>query len=129
MDTQLAVRLDKWLWCVRLYKSRSLAAKACLKGEVQIGGRSVKPSRLVKPGDVITALVDQITRKLKVLGLPQTRTSAPLVQEFLQDLTPPEAYEKRRHSSDSDHKFDPDFLLGSHSKPRARIGTVYKGWN
>ncbi|HEY2573306.1 MAG TPA: RNA-binding S4 domain-containing protein, partial [Verrucomicrobiaceae bacterium] len=96
MQTQPAVRVDKWLWAVRLYKSRSLASEACDAGHVKIGGARVKPSRRVRAGEVITALAGRVQRTMKVTGTPDQRVGARWVNQFLEDLTPPEAYAKAR---------------------------------
>ncbi|MCI0748571.1 MAG: RNA-binding S4 domain-containing protein [Verrucomicrobia subdivision 3 bacterium] len=90
------VRIDKWLWCVRLYKSRTLAAAACEGGKVKIGGQVVKPSRSVRAGDIITAVVGEITRTVRVIALLDRRVGAPKVPEFLDDLTPAAEFAKPR---------------------------------
>jgi ribosome-associated heat shock protein Hsp15 len=82
------MRVDKWLWTVRQYKSRSLATEACEKGRIIIDEQSVKPSRLIKPGDVIHVKRTGLIRQLKVLKLNPGRLSAKLVPEFCEDLTP-----------------------------------------
>jgi ribosome-associated heat shock protein Hsp15 len=82
------MRVDKWLWTVRQYKSRSLATEACEKGRIIIDDQSVKPSRLIKPGDVIQVKRTGLIRQLKVLKLNPGRLSAKLVPEFCEDLTP-----------------------------------------
>lgn len=92
------VRLDKWLWAVRLYKSRSLATAACQAGHVKIAGQSVKPSRPVRVGDVITALTGPVQRTVRVLGLLEQRVGAKLVPQFMQDLTPPEEWQRARQA-------------------------------
>jgi ribosome-associated heat shock protein Hsp15 len=90
------VRIDKWLWAVRIFKTRSLAADACRRGQVKIGGQPVKASRDVRIGDVLTEERDEITRTFKVLQLLDHRVGAALAKEFVEDLTPPSEYEKRR---------------------------------
>jgi ribosome-associated heat shock protein Hsp15 len=90
------VRIDKWLWSVRLYRSRSLAAEACTSGKVQVHGQPVKPSRSVKVGEVITAVTGDVTRTIRVSGLLEKRVGAKLVSQFAEDLTPREEYEKPR---------------------------------
>lgn len=90
------VRIDKWLWAVRLFKSRSLATEACIAGHVKIGGQSVKPSREVQVGEVITALTGRVNRTVRALALLDQRVGAKAVGEFLEDLTPPEEYERAR---------------------------------
>jgi ribosome-associated heat shock protein Hsp15 len=82
------MRVDKWLWAVRQYKSRSLATEACEKGRIIIGDQPVKPSRLIKEGDDVLIKRTGLVRHLKVLKLTQSRLSAKLVGEFYQDLTP-----------------------------------------
>ncbi len=89
-------RIDKWLWAVRVYKTRTLAAKACQAGHVKINGERVKPSRQVHIGEIIEARVGRITRRLKVLAYLENRVGAKLVPQFAEDLTPPEEYQKRR---------------------------------
>jgi ribosome-associated heat shock protein Hsp15 len=85
-----AVRIDKWLWAVRLYKTRSLAAEACQKGHISIAGVNVKPSRDVKIGDVIYVKKTPVTYHYKVLALTGNRLGAKLVPEYLLDVTPEE---------------------------------------
>jgi ribosome-associated heat shock protein Hsp15 len=94
------VRIDKWLWAVRLYKSRSLATEACAAGHVKISGGTVKPSREVRLGDVITAFTaGKIHRTIRVLALLDQRVGAQVVPQFLEDLTPPEEYARAREEA------------------------------
>jgi ribosome-associated heat shock protein Hsp15 len=90
------VRMDKWLWAARIYKTRSAAATACRDGRVRIGGQPVKPSRTVKINDLIFAKNGDINRTIKVLGLLERRIGAQAVKEFAEDLTPASEYEKPR---------------------------------
>ena len=92
MHAPESVRIDKWLWAVRLYKSRSLATEACDAGHVKIGGNSVKPSREIRVGEEITALAGRVRHTVKVLALLDQRVGAKLVGQFLEDLTPPAEY-------------------------------------
>ncbi|HWF19516.1 MAG TPA: RNA-binding S4 domain-containing protein [Verrucomicrobiae bacterium] len=94
MSPPLSVRIDKWLWAVRVYKTRSVAAAACRNGRVTIGGQPVKASREVKINDLILAQNGDITRTVKVLALLDHRVGAPAVKEFAEDLTPASEYEK-----------------------------------
>ena len=87
------VRLDKWLWAVRLFKTRSMAITACTNGRICIQGNPVKPSRSVKEGDVITAVVNGLMRTVRVLKTIHQRVGADRVPEVLEDLTPPEVYQ------------------------------------
>lgn len=91
--------MDKWLWAVRLYRSRSLATEACLAGHVRIRGQKIKPSREVHLGEIITAQTGRICRTIKVLGLLDQRVGAKMVPGFLEDLTPPEEYERARQET------------------------------
>ena len=93
-----SVRMDKWLWAVRLYKTRSSAAAACIAGKVLIGGQAIKPSRSVKPGDVIMAVTGEIRRTVRAIGLLEKRVGAKLVSQYLEDLTPASEYSKLQHS-------------------------------
>ena len=90
------VRIDKWLWAVRIYKSRSLATAACSGGKVRIGGESLKPSRSVRIGDVIIATTGDINRTVRVVALLDRRVGAKLVPEYMEDLTPASEYQKSR---------------------------------
>lgn len=92
----MSVRIDKWLWAVRLYKSRSLATEACNAGHVKIGGSSVKPSRDVRVGEVITATTGRVLRTVKMLAPLEQRVGAKRVGGFLEDLTTPEEYARAR---------------------------------
>ena len=83
-----SVRIDKWLWAVRIYKSRSIASDACATGKVQVNGQPAKPSRSVRTGDVITAVAGEVLRTVKVISLLEKRVGAKLVAQFLEDLTP-----------------------------------------
>ncbi len=87
------VRIDKYLWAVRLFKTRSLAAEACKKGRVTINGMSVKSSRMIKAGDEIDIRVPPIMRRFKVLDISEKRMGAKLTPDFVKDITPPEQIE------------------------------------
>lgn len=88
------LRIDKWLWAVRIYKTRTLAGDSCRAGKVKIDGIAVKPSRSVKAGDVLVVSIGPLTRTLKVKALIHNRVSAKLVPDSLEDLTPVEEYER-----------------------------------
>lgn len=82
------VRIDKWLWAVRLFKTRSIAIEACKKGRITIKGITIKPSRMVKVGDVIEVRRPPVTYSFEVLNLAENRMGAKLVPEFMRDVTP-----------------------------------------
>lgn len=86
-------RIDKWLWSMRVFKTRTIATEACKKGRVSINGVAVKPSRPIKIGEVIDVKKPPITYTFKVLAIPNGRLGAKLVPEFLENLTPQSQYD------------------------------------
>ena len=86
-------RIDKWLWAARIFKTRSMAAAACKKGQVSMKGAQLKPSRTVKPGDVIEVRKPPVTYSFKVKQTIEKRVGAKLIPEILENVTPPEQYE------------------------------------
>lgn len=87
------VRIDKWLWAVRLFKTRSIAAEACKKGKVLIGNVPVKPSRNVKVGDIVAVKRNPVLYSFEVLALSENRMGAKLVPEFMRNVTTPDQLE------------------------------------
>ncbi len=97
-----SVRIDKWLWAVRLFKTRSLASEECRKGRVMVDGMPAKPSREIKIGDKIQVRRPPIVRTYEVLDLTENRMGAKLVESFMRDITPPdqlELLEMQKHMS------------------------------
>lgn len=90
----MPVRIDKYLWCIRVFKSRSIAADACEGGKVKIDGASVKPSRNVKIGEIMTVQQGYVKRAFKVIDLLEKRVGASLVKNFALDITPQEELDK-----------------------------------
>jgi ribosome-associated heat shock protein Hsp15 len=88
------VRIDKWLWASRVFKTRTLAGEACRAGKVKIEGQSVKPSREIKLGDVVEVRLTHMAKTLVVKQLLKNRISAKQVPEVYADLTPAEEYER-----------------------------------
>jgi ribosome-associated heat shock protein Hsp15 len=88
------VRIDKWLWAVRIFKTRSQATLACKSGKVKINDANVKPSREVKIGEIISVNLSMLQKKVKVTGLLINRVSATLVENYMDDLTSGEEYDK-----------------------------------
>jgi ribosome-associated heat shock protein Hsp15 len=88
------VRIDKWLWAVRLFKTRTQASEACRDGKVKLASRPVKPSHEVKAGEEITIQQPAFTRTVKVLALLHNRVGAVLVPQFMADLTPESEYQR-----------------------------------
>jgi len=87
------MRVDKYLWSVRYYKTRSIATRACKKGAIKVNDAVVKPSRDVFPTDKIGVRKNQINYTLEVLDLPKSRLGAKLVDMYRKDTTPKEAFE------------------------------------
>jgi ribosome-associated heat shock protein Hsp15 len=87
------VRIDKWMWAVRIFKTRTIAADACKKNRISVNDVSVKPSRMIKTGDIISIRKPPVTYSFRVLNLSENRMSAKLVPQFLENITPPEQYE------------------------------------
>ncbi len=94
MESQNGTRIDKWLWAVRLYKTRSLAAEACKLGKVICNGVKVKPSKEIKQGEVYEVNIDQLHRRVRVIGLLGNRVGAKDVAKYMEDLTSEEEYER-----------------------------------
>jgi ribosome-associated heat shock protein Hsp15 len=81
-------RIDKWLWAVRLFKTRSLASEACKKGRIRINDQECKASRTVNVGDQVEVKDPPVTYRYKVLDLADKRMGAKLVPNFMEDITP-----------------------------------------
>lgn len=95
------VRIDKWLWAVRVFKTRSIATEACRKGQVVMDKQPVKPSRTVKKDDIITVKKLPVFYTYKVKEALSKRVSAKLVENYLEDLTPDEERKKLSMQKDS----------------------------
>jgi ribosome-associated heat shock protein Hsp15 len=89
-----SLRADKWLWAVRIFKTRALAAEACKGGKVKLNGNTLKPSRELKIGDEVQFKISVMTKTIRVIGYPQARIGAKLVNQFYEDMTLPEEYDK-----------------------------------
>lgn len=86
-------RIDKWLWAARIYKTRTLAAAACKKGQISIKGSFLKPSRNIKEGDIIEVRKPPVTYSFRVKQAIEKRVGAKLIPEILENVTAPEQYE------------------------------------
>lgn len=89
----MEARIDKWLWAARIFKTRSMAAAACKKGQVSIKGSQIKPSRMIKEGDVIEVRKSPVTFFFRIKQAIEKRVGAKLVPDVLENVTPPEQYE------------------------------------
>ena len=86
-------RIDKWLWAVRIYKTRSIAAEACKKGHVSIGDRTAKPAHNIRVGDIVNVKKAPITYSFRVLKCAENRVGAKLIPELMENITSQEQYE------------------------------------
>ncbi len=82
------VRIDKWIWAVRIFKTRTVATDACKKGRVSVGDVTAKPSRMVKVGDIVKVRKPPVTYWFKVLALTENRLGAKLVPGYMENITP-----------------------------------------
>jgi len=89
-----SLRIDKWLWAVRIYKTRSDAAEACRTNRVTVNGSAAKPSREVKTGDTVAVRKSPVNYSYRVLGLPNSRQGAKLIEQYVEDITPQEELDK-----------------------------------
>jgi ribosome-associated heat shock protein Hsp15 len=87
------VRIDKWMWATRIFKTRTIASDACRKNRISVGGVTAKPSRMIKPGDVVSVRKPPITYSFRVLDVTGNRMNAKLVPQYLENITPPEQYD------------------------------------
>ncbi len=99
------MRIDKWLWAVRIYKTRSLATEACRTGRIRIDGEPVKASREIHPGQEISIHLGIYTKSVRVKDLLHNRVGAALVPQYLDDLTPAEEYEKLKVQNEMKTEF------------------------
>ena len=89
------MRIDKYLWCTRYYKTRSIATEACKKGHVKLNGSNVKPSKDVFTGEKLTIRKNQINYEILVIDVPKNRVGAKLVDLYRKDITPEEAFQNQ----------------------------------
>ena len=115
-----SVRIDKWLWSVRLFKTRSQATAACKGGKVRMEDMIVKPSREVKVDDVIQIQLRGFARTVKVKELLNNRVSAKLAVDYVEDITPQEEIEKRQMMKDVNYE-KRDRGLGRPTKKQRRL--------
>ena len=87
-------RIDKWLWCIRAYKTRSEAAEACKLGRIKVNGMEAKASRDLKTGDTVSFRKNPVVYVYKVLAFPHSRVAAKLVPDFAENVTPQEELDK-----------------------------------
>ena len=88
------IRIDKFVWAVRLYKTRSVGAEAVKTGQVLLNDNPIKPAQVVVAGDILKVKRNPIWRKYKIKGLLKNRVGAKLVEQYIEDITDPEEIEK-----------------------------------
>jgi len=113
------VRLDKYLWSVRLYKTRSKATEACKSGRITIQGKIPKPSANIKSGDIIHIKKDYVNMIIKVVQVLEKRVGAKLVDQYMEDLTPEDEYNKREIAKNTAYEYR-DRGLGRPTKKERR---------
>ena len=94
MAENTKIRIDKWLWAVRIYKTRNLATEACKKGRILVNGLPAKPSKDISVGNILTVRKLPVIYTFKVIQLTERRLSAKFVENFYKDLTSPEELDK-----------------------------------
>lgn len=119
--------MDKWLWAVRVYKTRSLATDACKSGRVRIGGKIVKASREIKINDEVSIHLGIFNKTVKVTALLHNRVSAALVPNFLEDITPQSELDKLKIQQEMKTEFRPRGIGRPTKKHRRLIDRLKKG--
>lgn len=125
MEASPGTRVDRWLWSVRLYRTRTQAAEACTGGHVEVNGHPCKPARVVRPGDLLTIRLPDLTRTVKVLSPLDSRVGAKLVPQHLEDLTAPAEYEKQRAKVDAPSGYRPKGSGRPTKKERRVLGSFF----
>lgn len=113
-------RIDKWLWEVRLFKTRSQATEACKAGKVKIENISVKPAKEIKTGEIITVSLNPLFKTIQVKDFPKSRLSAKLVPDYLEDLTPQEEYDRIKLIQETNSEYR-DRGIGRPTKKQRRL--------
>jgi ribosome-associated heat shock protein Hsp15 len=114
------LRIDKWLWEVRLFKSRSLATNACKAGKVKMDGSNVKASKEIKEGDVIVVSLNPLFKTVRVKQFPKSRVSAKLVPDFMEDLTLQSEYDRVKLIGETNSEYR-DRGIGRPTKKQRRV--------
>ena len=115
-----SLRIDKCLWEVRLFKSRSLATDACKAGKIKMEGSNVKASKELKEGDVITVSLNPLFKTVRVKKFPKSRVNAKLVNDFMEDLTPQAEYDRVKMINETNIEYR-DRGIGRPTKKQRRV--------
>lgn len=121
------VRLDKWLWAARFYKTRSLATQDIDKGRVQVNGATAKPSRELKPGDLLDIRQGPVTRAVRVVGLSQVRGPAPVAQALYEETA--ESVARREEAARQRRETPEPALAIDQGRPTKRDRRKLADWN
>ena len=122
------MRIDKWLWAARFYKTRSLAAQELDKGRVQLNGQTAKPANNIKPGDSLTLRQGQVLREVKVLGLSMQRSPAPVAQALYEESA--DSVAKRLLAAEQRRLHSEPAQSIEHGRPTKRDRrNIDKGWD
>lgn len=122
------VRIDKWLWAVRIFKTRTLSAEACAKGHVTIDDARVKASRELKGGEIVKVRIPPIERHYLVKQLTDKRMSARLAVQFVEDITPPETLALLETVRSSCFEFRPRGIGRPTKRDRRMIDRLKEGY-
>jgi len=114
------IRIDKWLFAVRLFKTRGQAAEACRRGKIKLNETPAKAAKSIKVGDIVNVRQSPMTRSLEVIDLTERRIGAKLVENFAKDITPKEEWDKY-HKSRSNRNLNQNKLQGRPSKRERRL--------
>ena len=124
------LRIDKWLWAARFYKTRSLASEEIEKGRVEVNGQEVKPAREVKAGDTVVLRREGISRTVIVKGISATRGPAPVAQQLYEET--PESVRAREHAAEQRRLSPEPSLSIEHGRPtkrgRRELDEARQGW-
>jgi len=115
-----SLRIDKWLWEVRLFKSRSLATEACKAGKIKIDGSNIKASKDIREGDIITVSLNPLFKTVRVKQFPKSRVGAKLVPDYMEDLTPQAEYDRVKLINDTNTEYR-DRGIGRPTKKQRRV--------
>lgn len=122
------MRIDKWLWAVRIFKTRSQASNACRNGKVWVNDASVKPSGDLQPNDIVKVKKTPAQFTYKVLGLLEKRVSAKIAAEQVENLTPSDEIQKLKAKKDAGGNFDRQKGDGRPTKKERRQLDAFKRW-
>jgi ribosome-associated heat shock protein Hsp15 len=120
MENESSIRIDKWLWEVRLFKSRSLATDACKAGKVKMDGSNIKASKEIKVGDVIIVSLNPLFKTVRVKQFPKSRVNAKLVPDFMEDLTLQSEYDRVKLINETNSEYR-DRGVGRPTKKQRRV--------